>query len=283
MGKASSAKKVARAARAGGRASGVKERHLLFPGIIGAIVVLGVALVWVARSDYSSSGYDIEPQIGTHWHAAYGVYVCDREEPVAENFDTPRGIHSHGDSAIHVHPFSRNASGENATLGVFIDESPLLDLSDTELTVGDETWDEDEDTCIVDGEEVPGEVVVAKWENGTDDGDPTIYRTGLTSLRFENDGEAYMIAFVPRDEVDDIPKPESVAMLANLTPDLTQDEFDNISPENRDRMDLDEGSVVPPAAGPADDAPDDAEDEEPEEPEEPPVEGPVLDSDDSGG
>src|ERR671911_12764 len=41
MGKASSSKKVARAARAGGRSSGARQRNLLFPGVVGAIVLLG--------------------------------------------------------------------------------------------------------------------------------------------------------------------------------------------------------------------------------------------------
>ena len=42
MGKASSSKKVARAARAGGRVSSGQPRSLLFPGVLTLIVVLGI-------------------------------------------------------------------------------------------------------------------------------------------------------------------------------------------------------------------------------------------------
>ena len=45
MGKASSSKKVARAARAGGRSSGSKQRNLLFPAAIGVIILLGTGLI----------------------------------------------------------------------------------------------------------------------------------------------------------------------------------------------------------------------------------------------
>ena len=54
MGKASSSKKVARAARAGGRVSGGQPRSLLFPGVILLIIVLGVSLVAYAYNDRTS-------------------------------------------------------------------------------------------------------------------------------------------------------------------------------------------------------------------------------------
>ena len=51
MGKASSAKKVARAARAGGRGSrGGQRRSLLFPATITVVCVLGVSLILYART-----------------------------------------------------------------------------------------------------------------------------------------------------------------------------------------------------------------------------------------
>ena len=94
MGKASSAKKVARAARAGGRRSSAgRQRNLLFPGVIGAIVLLGSALVWFA-ADERKSDSDVPPVIGDHWHAAYGIYVCGEWQPDIPEFEATTGIHT---------------------------------------------------------------------------------------------------------------------------------------------------------------------------------------------
>src|SRR5918998_387690 len=77
MGKASSSKKVARAARAGGRSSGSKQRNLLFPGAIGVIVLLGSGLIAYAADERKSEA-DVAPVVNEdHWHAAFGVYICD--------------------------------------------------------------------------------------------------------------------------------------------------------------------------------------------------------------
>src|SRR5918994_1642769 len=112
MGKASSSKKVARAARAGGRSSAGRQRNLLFPGVIGAIVLLGSALVWYA-ADERKGDTDIPPVIGDHWHAAVGIYVCGEWQPDIPEFENTTGIHTHGDGVIHIHPFSQSGAGEN--------------------------------------------------------------------------------------------------------------------------------------------------------------------------
>ena len=118
MGKASSSKKVARAARAGG-SSGPKQRKLGFPLAIVAIVVLGVGLVAFARNDYTSAEATAPVVNQDHWHAAYGVYVCDAFRPPVTDVssDDTTGIHTHGDGIIHTHPFVASAAGKNATLG----------------------------------------------------------------------------------------------------------------------------------------------------------------------
>jgi hypothetical protein len=217
MGKASSAKKVARAARAGGgRVKGLRQRNLLFPGAIGAIVVLGGALVgysWNDRQDEASSEPPVMNQ--DHWHSAYGVYVCDHFVNSASETESPEGIHSHGDNVIHIHPFSAAAAGDNATLGVFFTELAKggFELSNDELTVDGETYTEGEDQC--DGEDA--ELVVAQWKDvETSDRDPALITRDFDDIRFRDDGEGYTIAFVPEDRTDDIPKPESAAQLADL-------------------------------------------------------------------
>jgi len=210
MGKASSSKKVARAARAGGRTAGNKQRNLLFPGVIGVIMVLGVALVAFAANDRKSET-DVAPVLGDHWHAAVGFYICDQFEPDIAEFESRVGIHTHGDGVIHIHPSSADGAGENATLGAFL-EGAGVTLTDTELTMGDQTWKEGDQKC---GDE-DGELVVAQWKDvESTDTEPALIRRDFDSIRFREDGEGYTIAFVSEGTTD-IPKPESAAQLQTL-------------------------------------------------------------------
>ena len=131
MGKASSSKKVARAARAGGRSAANKQRNLLFPGVIGGIMLLGVALVAFAANDRKAED-DVPPVLGDHWHAAVGFYICGEFQPNLPEFESRVGIHTHGDGVIHIHPSSAGGAGENATLGAFL-EGAGVTLDDNEL------------------------------------------------------------------------------------------------------------------------------------------------------
>ena len=211
MGKASSSKKVARAARAGGRSSGSKQRNLLFPSVIGVIVLVGTGLIAFAANERKSEA-DIPPVINQdHWHAAIGISICGEAQPPTGEFESRIGIHTHGDGVIHIHPFSGGGSGENATLGAYL-EGAGIELTDSKLTIGDESWEEGEDEC--DGE--PAELVVAQWKNvQSTDENPALIRRDFGDIRFREDGEGYTIAFVPEGTTD-IPKPESAAQLAEL-------------------------------------------------------------------
>lgn len=210
MGKASSSKKVARAARAGGRTSANKQRNLLFPGVIGVIILAGIGLVAWAANDYKGET-SVPPVLGDHWHAAIGFDICGEFQPNLPEFESRIGIHTHGDGVIHIHPSSAEGAGENATLGAFLDGAGVT-LTDTELTIGDQTWKEGEDQC--DGEDA--ELVVAQWKDveNTDE-KPALIRRDFDSIRFRDDGEGYTIAFVPEGTTD-IPKPESAAQLESL-------------------------------------------------------------------
>ncbi|HEV7719736.1 MAG TPA: hypothetical protein VGO60_00545, partial [Iamia sp.] len=131
MGKASSAKKVARAARAGGTTSG-QRRNIGFPAAIVAIVVLGVGLIAFARQDQETGGH---PALGEHWHAAYGIYVCDRwVANMPDGPDDPLGIHTHEDGLIHIHPFLASSAGSSANLGKFFDQVGVK-VTDSSITL----------------------------------------------------------------------------------------------------------------------------------------------------
>jgi hypothetical protein len=143
-----------------------------------------------------------------HWHAAFGVFVCDEFLADLPTFESPVGIHTHGDGVIHIHPFSAAGAGTNATLGAFLDGAPI-DLEDGALEVDGVTWH--------DGEECngrPARVMLARWDDAASGGDPEIVTDDMTRIRFRADGEAYTIAFVP--EGTDIPLPPSAANLAEL-------------------------------------------------------------------
>src|SRR3546814_7910295 len=121
MGMASSAKKVARAARAGGRTSALEPRSRLFPASLVIVVLLGVSLVLYARAERRAEDLAAFPQLGDHIHTALGVNVCGEFTGPLPEFATQSGIHTHSDGLIHVEPTSALAVGSNAVLDRFID------------------------------------------------------------------------------------------------------------------------------------------------------------------
>ncbi len=208
MGKASSAKKVARAARTGGKVTG-QRRNVGFPAAIVAIVILGVGLIAFARESQPGGG---SPALGEHWHAAYGIYVCDRwVQNVPDRGPDTLGIHTHEDGLIHIHPFLAGAAGRSATLGKFFDQTGLK-VTDSSITLppgdvfGERTYKNGETKC---GDK-DGRVIMAYWEDAqTAGGEPDDVRTSnIGGEHFEKDLGAFTIAFLP-EGVDEIPAPPS--------------------------------------------------------------------------
>ncbi|MHB8463820.1 MAG: hypothetical protein ACYDH6_10225 [Acidimicrobiales bacterium] len=138
MGKASSQKKVARAATTGGgRTAGVK-RPMGWYSIMALVVALGVFLVAFSRNQELSKSQlasKVTPIMNKdHWHSAFSVYICDHFAPNVPLFESADGIHTHGDGVLHIHPFTAAAAGANATLGFFVKAVPGgFKLSATEL------------------------------------------------------------------------------------------------------------------------------------------------------
>lgn len=208
MGKASSSKKVARAARAGSNYRGPERRALGFPLAIGLVVVLGASLVLYSRDNRSE---DVPPTINDHWHAAYGIWNCDHwEDPVVDAGPDLTGIHTHADSVIHVHPFNSGSAGTRATMGRFFDTVDI-DADDDSITLPNGTVLDENEGC--DGE--PSELVIARWPADQPDADPEIIRNDFRKIRFREDREVFTIALVKEGEV--VPRPESVPMLDNLS------------------------------------------------------------------
>jgi hypothetical protein len=206
MGKASSSKKkVARAASIGGGKVAPASRPWIWWAALGAVVVLGIGAVALSRSDYreGATPTDVPPVASRdHWHSAYGVYLCDGFAPPIQVQEDPKGIHTHADGIIHVHPFVRSAAGANAVLGEFAAAVDMT-LTDDQLRLpGGKLYEEGETEC--DGE--PGLVqVLVDGEVVTDD---------IAEIRFV-DRQLLTIAFAP--EGADLPPPESAPTLDNLS------------------------------------------------------------------
>ncbi len=209
MGKASSAKKVARAARAGGKTKG-QRRNVGFPAAVVVIVLLGVGLVAFARDSTQSSD---SPRLGDHWHAAYGIYICDRwVANFSDRGPDQLGIHTHDDGLMHIHPFLAGAAGRGATLGKFFDQVGMK-VSGSSITLPE--GGQFEGKKYVNGKTTCGDkaarVVTAYWENAEKtDVDPTDVTTdNISRKHLDTNFGAYTIAFLPEGE--DIPPPPSAA------------------------------------------------------------------------
>jgi hypothetical protein len=218
MGKASSAKKVARAARAGGKSSKRERPKLAFPAAVFAVIVLGTLLVVFGRTTRSNSASaDVAPVLNKdHWHAAYGIYVCDHfVAPLQDLPDKPdvNGIHTHGEGVMHIHPFSSAASGTKAKLKVFADQVGLKFTDDSVTTPDGTVYKNGEFKC---GDK-PAKVSIWRW-NADDSLVPTeVFENGFNDIRFRGDRDAYTIAVLPEGSDIVPPRPESVPELDKLT------------------------------------------------------------------
>jgi hypothetical protein len=128
MGKASSSKKVARAAKTGGRAG--SSRSYGWPLLVTSVVVVGVLLIVLSRGGNEDA---VAPKLGDHWHAAYGIYDCDHFIPNLQDVkqDTT-GLHTHGDGLMHMHPFGTQYTGHGANIGNWGDTTGLV-VTDTSI------------------------------------------------------------------------------------------------------------------------------------------------------
>lgn len=212
MGKASSSKKVARAAKAGGS---LRERPKLgYPLALFVIVVLGAALVTFARADRLDALASKEAPVKNqdHWHAAYGIYVCDHFlAPLADVKETdPDGLHTHQDGVVHVHPFSSKGAGKNAKLKVF-GEMVGMKFGKDWVEVGGERYANGYKCGDKDAK-----VQVVRWANADDETSAgEVFVTDPGEVRFRTDRSAITIAIVP--DGTEIPRPDSIPALDSLT------------------------------------------------------------------
>jgi hypothetical protein len=211
-----STRRVARAARSSGKrvSSNRAGRSLTFPIAVGLIILVGIVVV-VAGRERRVDAATIRPQIGDHWHTAYGIYTCDNFiAPLTDTLEDTKGIHTHGDGVIHVHPFSSAAAGKKATLSQFFEMVNVQVSNDKVVLPSGETW-ENGKTCP-NGK--AGKWVLAKWKSADDQTTPPqIVTSDFGGVRLDGDRMAMTLAFVPDDEVANIPRPASVPTLDSLS------------------------------------------------------------------
>ena len=215
MGKASSNKKVARAASTGGGRTSRGARPWGWYGSMAMVAILGSFLIVTSRNERQAASNPLKSEkprppslpgqkkfAGDHWHAAYGIFICNEFVPAIQSDQDPKGIHTHGDGVVHIHPFTKAASGRNATFGVFA-ETVGLKVSETRVDVPGQKNYKNGDACP-DGKK--GKLKV--YLNGDErPGDPRKIR-----LR---DRDELVIAFVPPGV--DVPKtPPSASELDKL-------------------------------------------------------------------
>lgn len=254
MGKASSAKKVARAARAGGSRRPGQRRQIGFPLIILFVLGLGVFLVLFARSSRDANARPLSQANAEfdHWHAALGVYDCDTwvydgsPEGGAYFVDAlqdPAGIHTHEDGVIHIHPFLDSAGGRNARMRFFFADVNIQ-ISDDDVIFPDGTeWKEGEKKCGTGDDAQDGQIVIARWNSAQQAADgerpSEIITEDFDDIRFREDREYFTLGFLTDEQLEDIPvRPDILATLNNLS---------DVPPE--ENIDAPSGSTTSTTAG----------------------------------
>lgn len=215
MGKASSSKKVARAARTGGGRTKRGSSSLGWPVAMALVVVLGTAGIVYSREqrqpDTSAPVAQGPGQAGDHWHTALGFNICGTFAPdLPDPQVDPLGIHTHGDGVVHTHPFSARAAGKNARLGVFFDTIEGLEVSANEIDLPGQDAKRNGMEC--DGQRA--EVRTKIWASRSPTEEGQIYNGDPSDIRL-GDNQLITIAFLPPDA--EIPRPSSESTLDNLS------------------------------------------------------------------
>ncbi|MCY3892295.1 MAG: hypothetical protein F4Y76_12360 [Acidimicrobiales bacterium] len=258
MARSAAAKKVAKAASAGGSGRSFRPRRdILFPAAMLLVVLLGVVLILVARNERSSNAPAGPPRLGDHWHSLYAIYDCDEFilDLYPNDVDDQSGIHTHGDGLIHIHPFHTGVTGQFATVGAFMREIEF-ELTDSRIELPDGTiLDESGEGCASpdpdsddpDISEPGAELRIMRWETLQAE-KALAFTEDLRDVRFLDDGQIFVFAFVhPSVENADVPRPDDAFLRAYL----------NLPPEDQPLIDgsteegpvLDDGSETEPVEG----------------------------------
>ena len=248
MGKASSSKKVARAAGIGGGRVRQRQTPWGYYGIIALIVVLGVVGTLASRqrrdTQINNQG-NAAPAVGTTWHEGYAVYECGKFVPaISTKAPDPQGITTRTDGIITIAPSVKAAAGKNATLGKFAD-SVGMKLNAAALQLPGGHLYQDGNDC--NGK--PGHVYVKQFAGPTDTVGQ-LFNGGKGQLPKLNPSQVplkdnYMltIAFVPSSDATSIPAPPDSVVKSVKTFEAQESSSSTTAPAS--------GATSPTTAAPA--------------------------------
>jgi hypothetical protein len=149
------------------------------------------------------------PGLGDHWHAAFGIYLCDRFlPPLIDVRPDTTGIHTHADGLIHVHPFEARYAGEGANFDTF-GSTVGMSFGDGSFEIDGVAYDSN-NRC--DG--APGRVVLYEWPSDEPSAEPVVHRDGLGEVWFHEDRLAFTLALVP--DGGEVPRPPSIPAFDEL-------------------------------------------------------------------
>lgn len=214
MGKASSSKKVARAAGIGSGKGRRRHTPWGYFGAIAIIVVLGLVGTVTSRNrliaQINNAG-GTAPTVGTTWYEGYSVYACGKFLPeVKVPAPNPQGITTAQTGIITIAPKVKAVAGKNATLGKFASAVGIkLNAAEMQLPGGHLYLDGN--TC----EGQPGHVYIKQFAyvgdtvgelyNGAKNQLPKLDPTAVPL----SNGALITIAFVPSGKASSIPAPPS--------------------------------------------------------------------------
>lgn len=223
MGKASSSKKVARAAGIGGGRAHRRHTPWAYFGVIGLIVALGLAGTVFSRhqrdEQIAAAGSSGALAVGTTNYEAYAVYVCGKfVPPVKTPAADPDGITAWTPAAgtpaatdggvIQIAPTNKDVAGKNATLGKFA-SAVGIKLNAAELQMPGGRLYLEGNSC----EGKPGYVYIKQFSSAQDSVGK-LYNGAKGQLPKDNpidvpltSGGIITIAFVPASDASAIPAP----------------------------------------------------------------------------
>lgn len=133
-----------------------------------------------------------------HWHAAFGVWSCNRWlAPIPEGED-PTGIHTHGDGLIHIHPFDERAAGSKAILRRFL-EATFLSVDAKRIEIPKQA-------PLLAGSDCKGkktEITAVVWRS-VKDRQPVVVTKDIGSIRLA-DGQAIALVHAPKGTIPSLP------------------------------------------------------------------------------
>ncbi len=180
MGKASSSKKVARAAGLGGSRAYGPPAYAYYFGLV-VLVVLGLVGIYNAtqyRDAKVNAVGNTAPTVGQTppWYQGYAVEACGKLLAYVPTNKDPYGITTKEPGIITISPTVKSAAGQNATLGKFA-SSIGITLNAAQLQLPGGKLYQDGQTC----EGKPGHVYVMTWTSPQEPASDGVLQTSKSS------------------------------------------------------------------------------------------------------